>query len=117
KRHPPRIVEAGCGANIVKAFGGCGGKENLADLAGRAKLAVSVSDGDRVGRNTADRARLAQPFGSRDHGAWSFGPGITFEDAVGAEPVDPGPFEPERTGRRHVHDALQRRKVISLPNL
>ncbi len=59
---------------------------------------------------------MLEPLGAGDHRAQlSFGPGVELVDTLGSEPVDPGFFEPGRTGFGQVPHHPESREVVGRP--
>jgi hypothetical protein len=77
----------------------------------RHRQAAGVADGDHAEHRAPDRARPVKPFPPGDlRHRLRLGACIDLEYTVRAEPVDPGAFQPHRTGCSVAYDRLDRRR-------
>ena len=88
---------------------------HLALGAGRHRIAGGVADHDLAAHRPPDRAAVLQPLLAGDDGGdLPLGAGVQLDDALGAEPADPGLLQPHRARLGQVPHRAQRVEVVAL---
>jgi len=87
---------------------------DLTDLARRQLVPVGVEHPHLAEDGAPDRAPALEPFAARDDGeGLRLRSSVELEDALGAQPVDPGFLEPDGARGGHVKHHAKARKVVS----